>query len=79
MKNSAKIIFYFYRDGFRSMVVGRNLWKIILIKLFVIFAIIKLFFFPDFLKHQFSTDHQRAEYVINNLTRPAQTDNGGEF
>ncbi len=79
MKSTVKTICYFYRDGFGSMVVGRNLWQIILIKLFVIFAVIKLFFFPDFLKHQFSTDQQRADYVMENLTRPVETDNGGEF
>lgn len=42
-------IFYFYRDGFREMTIGRTLWAIILIKLFVMFFILKLFFFPSFL------------------------------
>jgi hypothetical protein len=32
------------------MKLGRTLWAIILIKLFVIFVILKLFFFPNFLK-----------------------------
>lgn len=40
-------IFRFYADGFRSMTVGRTLWAIILIKLFIIFAVLKLCFFPD--------------------------------
>ena len=39
-----------YRDGFRQMTLGRTLWAIILIKLFVIFVILKLFFFPNFIK-----------------------------
>lgn len=39
-------IFYFYRDGFREMTIGRTLWAIILIKLFVMFFILKLFFLP---------------------------------
>ena len=38
----------FYADGFRSMTVGRKLWVIIIIKLIVIFGVLKLFFFPDF-------------------------------
>lgn len=43
-------IYHFYLDGFRSMTWGRTLWIIILLKLFFMFAILKLFFFPDFLK-----------------------------
>ena len=40
-------IFHLYYDGFRSMKLGRTLWAIILIKLFVIFVVLKLFFFPN--------------------------------
>ena len=43
-------VFYFYRDGFREMTWGRVLWAIILIKLFVMFFVLKLFFFPSFLE-----------------------------
>ena len=43
-------VFDLYYDGFRHMKLGRTLWAIILIKLFVIFIILKLFFFPNFLK-----------------------------
>ena len=43
-------IWTFYRDGFREMTLGRTLWAIILIKLFIMFFILKLFFFPSFLK-----------------------------
>ena len=39
-------IWIFYRDGFREMTLGRTLWAIILIKLFIMFFILKLFFFP---------------------------------
>ena len=38
-------IWIFYRDGFREMTLGRTLWTIILIKLFIMFFILKLFFF----------------------------------
>jgi uncharacterized membrane protein len=65
-------VYQFYRDGFRSMTVGRTLWKIILIKLFIFFAVLKFFFFPDFLATKFSTDTQRAEYVLEQLTPSAQ-------
>jgi hypothetical protein len=39
------------------------------------FAVLKLFFFPDFLKTNFSTDEQRADYVMEQITRPAQKSN----
>ena len=39
----------FYVEGFREMTVGRTLWAIILIKLFILFAVLKVFFFPDLL------------------------------
>lgn len=65
-------IYRFYRDGFREMTVGRTLWKIIFIKVFILFAVLKFFFFPDFLATKFSTDTQRADYVIEQLTQAAQ-------
>ncbi|WP_303722723.1 DUF4492 domain-containing protein [Malonomonas rubra] len=61
--------FHLYYDGFRSMALGRTLWKLVLIKLFIMFAILKTFFFPDFLATNFSTDAERADYVLQNLTR----------
>ena len=63
-------IFRLYYEGFRDMNVGKRLWLIILIKLFIMFAILKIFFFPDFLKSKYSTDKQRGDYVIEQLTKP---------
>lgn len=65
-------IYCLYRDGFRQMTLGRALWKIIFLKLFVIFAVFKLFFFPDFLATHFTTDAQRADHVIKQLTQSAR-------
>jgi hypothetical protein len=62
-------IFKFYADGFRSMTVGKTLWFIIGIKLLIMFAILKLFFFPDFLKTNFDNDSERSEYVMEQLTK----------
>ena len=42
--------FHLYYDGFRQMTLGKTLWLIIGIKLFIMFAILKVFFFPNFLK-----------------------------
>ena len=51
-----------YADGFRSMTLGRTLWAIILIKLFVIFVILKLFFFPNFIKEH-AAEGEEADFV----------------
>lgn len=50
------------------MTVGRNLWIIILIKLFIIFAVFRLFFFPDFLEDKFKSEREISDYVIDELT-----------
>jgi hypothetical protein len=64
-----KRIFDFYLDGFRNLSqVGKKLWIIILIKLFIMFAILRLFFFPDFLGSNFDNDEERSDYVIEQLT-----------
>jgi len=57
------------------MTVGKTLWKIILVKLLIMFGVLKLFFFPNFLNTNFSTDEQRSDYVIDQITRPAQNRN----
>ena len=62
-------VFDLYYDGFRSMRLGKTLWAIILIKLFVIFVVLKLFFFPNFLKQHAEGDE--AGYVATELTERA--------
>ncbi|RLB99972.1 MAG: DUF4492 domain-containing protein [Deltaproteobacteria bacterium] len=64
-------IYTFYRDGFKGMIIGKKLWKIILIKLFVMFVILKLFFFPNFLNTKFETDVEKSNYVLEQITRNA--------
>ncbi len=63
-----KKIFYFYVDGFKEMSPrGKKLWVIILVKLFVMFAILKYFFFPDILKENFKTDQERIHHIEQQL------------
>ena len=51
------------------MTVGKQLWIIILIKLFIMFFILKVFFFPDLLKDRFANDKERGDYVIEQLSK----------
>lgn len=43
------------------------MWMIIIIKLLIIFAVLKVFFFHDFLKSRFDNDKDRSEYVMDQL------------
>ena len=70
-KNSIPLrIWRFYMEGFRSMTLGKTLWAIILIKLFIMFFILRLFFFPNILQQKYDTDEERANQVIENLITP---------
>ena len=60
--------YHLYADGFRSMTLGRTLWAIILIKLFVIFVILKLFFFPNFIK-QHAEKGEESEFVATEILK----------
>jgi hypothetical protein len=61
-------LFRFYVDGFKGMSGwGRKVWLIIIIKLFVIFVILRIFFFQGFLSKNFNSDKERSEHVINEL------------
>jgi len=68
MTNLISKIASFYIDGFKSMRVGKKLWLIVAIKLFVIFIVIKWLFFPNILKEHFNSDKERSEYILNQLT-----------
>lgn len=48
--------------------MSRKLWAIILIKLFVMFAILKLFFFPNIVKKQGDRAAQE-QFVVEQLTQ----------
>ena len=67
MKNSFLYrAFRLYYDGFRSMELGRTLWLIIAIKLFVIFVVLKLFFFPNFISRH-AVKGGEADFVATQL------------
>jgi hypothetical protein len=69
-------VFSFYSDGFRNMSGwGKKVWIIIVIKLFIMFAILRVFFFQDFLMTKYNNDKQRSEYVLDQLINsPAHDD-----
>ena len=58
-------IFHLYYDGFRTMTLGKTLWTIILIKLAIIFLVLKLFF-PDFINTN-SKNGDKAGFVSKEI------------
>lgn len=70
MKHTIMSIGRFYLEGFRGMTLGRTLWLIILVKLFILFFVLRLFFFPDFLDNS-TGGVDKEEYVSNELIHRA--------
>lgn len=68
-----KRIFDFYRQGFSNMDIGKTLWMVIIVKLVVIFAIVKLLFMPDVLDQK-ATDYDKAEYISTRITLTPRSD-----
>ena len=48
------------------MNIGRTLWAVIIVKLIIMFLVLKLFFFPDFLKQQ-AKDGDKASFVSKEM------------
>lgn len=61
-------IFNFYKEGFKNLTLGKTLWKIIFIKLFVMFVILKLFVFYVNFNSIFKSDKEKSTFVLKNLT-----------
>lgn len=60
-------IWRFYIDGFREMTTGRSLWLLIIIKLVLIFIVMKFLFFPNILQRDYDDDASRADAVRTSL------------
>ena len=68
-----KRILFFYIDGFKNLSdLGRKLWVIIIIKLVVIFVVIKAFFFPT-LSSKIKSKEAQKELYIQQLTKITTT------
>ena len=59
-------IWRFYADGFKNMTWGKELWFLILLKIFILFVILRLFFFRPAMSGQ--TAEEKSETVGNVLT-----------
>lgn len=60
--------FRLYYDGIRNMTIGKTLWTVVIIKLFIMFVILKVFFFPNVVK-QNSEKGQEDKYVMEQMMK----------
>lgn len=73
--NPAVKAWRFYRDGFRGMgIVGKQLWLIIGLKLFIMFAVLKAFFFPNHIKQE----AERLQKTKSEVVQDDLIDRGAE-
>lgn len=70
-KQYAVRLWHFYADGFRNMTWGRVLWWIILLKVVILFGVLRIFFFRPNMAGK--TDTQKSEIVGHALTHTANT------
>lgn len=68
-KNYLIKILRLYVDGFKNMRLGRKLWAIIIVKLIIMFGVLKLFLFYESLNSKFKTSDEKANFVLENLTK----------
>lgn len=56
------------------MTLGKTLWKLIFIKMAILFFILKLVFFPNLLKTKFDNDVERGNFVMEQLLQQAPSE-----
>ncbi|EAH7926871.1 DUF4492 domain-containing protein, partial [Campylobacter coli] len=61
--------FNFYKEGFKNLTLGKTLWKIIFIKLFIMLIVLKLFVFDVNFNSIFKNDNEKSNFVIENLIK----------
>ena len=62
-----KKVWCFYRDGFKNQTWGRPLIWLVVLKFFLLFAILRVFFFRPAMAGK--TDAEKSETVGENLIR----------
>lgn len=60
--------FVMFWNGFKNMTLGKTLWTIAVVKLLIMFLVLKPFFFPNFLNSKFNSKEEKSEYVGSQLS-----------
>ena len=72
MTGKLKTVWRFYREGFRNQTWGRPLVWLVILKFFILFAILRVFFFKPEMRGL--SDKQKSEVVGARLTQPHPLD-----
>lgn len=64
---SIKKIYYFYFSGFKRMTLGKTLWKVVFIKLAVIFLLLNYFIHDKSFTTEYKTENEKINFVYENL------------
>ncbi|MDD3788626.1 MAG: DUF4492 domain-containing protein [Petrimonas sp.] len=68
--------FRMFWDGFTHMSkLGKTLWIVVIVKLIIMFAILKPIFFPDFLSSKYKSETDIGNYVGEELVDRSDTFN----
>lgn len=68
MKRAVLAVYNFYVEGFKNMTWGRQLWWLILLKVVLLFLVLRAFFFKPV--HAGKSEEQKIEHVSNELINP---------
>lgn len=68
MKKCKKIV-NFYVDGFKNLTLGKTLWKIIILKLIIIFTFLNYYIYDKSIKSEYQTEIQKINFVYKNITK----------
>ena len=59
-------VWRFYMDGFRNMTWGRSLWLLIILKIIILFGVLRVFFFKPAMAGK--SEEEKSEIVSASLT-----------
>jgi hypothetical protein len=76
-RQSVTAVWHFYRDSFRNMTWGRPLVWLILLKLFILFAILRVFFFKPVMAGL--SDEERSRVVGERIATPPESPNSTTY
>lgn len=67
-----KDIYSFYIEGFKNMKIGKTLWKIIFIKLILIFTLLNYVIYDKSMKSEYQSSEDRSNFVYKNLIKTTE-------
>ncbi len=67
-----KNIYNFYIEGFKNMKIGKTLWKIIFIKLLLIFTLLNYIIYDKSIKSEYNSNKQKSDFVYKNLIKDTE-------